>query len=348
MWPRRIRGGFAPLGISLTCALVLMTGAGCADDESGNAAAVPTTTSGQPVTEGSSGQQAPGQPSGQQTPGQQPPAGQRYPGQSSGQQPPGQQYPGQQSPGQQHTEPPPKKEVNVIAWILDLGVGAPPSAAESYFREYEQLRRRDCAGVQTFDEGLVSAARMACNAAFNNKPEFWQPAKEARNEVGDPASLNCFDTAVFKVLDQLVRAHEEHPDWEFQAESGDMNETPPCPQITALTPNFGDAQTTVTIEGVHLDRVLYVMVRSPEDENGEYTTLATYYTDPDPDPAYRELELKKISDKKLEIAMPDSDGFPRACVMLFAEPSNWEMDGAIFTYGPSSDPGNVVCLEPPS
>ncbi|MGQ0775018.1 MAG: hypothetical protein ACT4NY_11475 [Pseudonocardiales bacterium] len=211
---------------------------------------------------------------------------------------------------------------------------SPDGPATAYFQAYEDLRDGNCSSalekanplVTDRDQGhLVAAAAKACLAAFNNEDKYWPEAKAARDAVTN--LKHCLDAAVFALLDRFVSAYEEHPDWEFQKTgSGGAEGTPPCPSITQLTPNHGDAGQ-VTINGVNLQRVTKVIVRGPNGDGDELVRREG-----------EELVRREGDDTALQILMPDPQGFTQVCVVIVAESEedwgDWVTDGAVFTYDP--------------
>jgi len=212
------------------------------------------------------------------------------------------------------------RKFNIITWILDLGVGAPPGPQTAYFAAYEELRSGNCsAALSKADQvqdgaALVVAAARACLAARESSDDKrWAEAKAARDAVTDPRSLHCLDAAVYRLLDRLVRAHEKNPGGEFQFKRTGGGGAPPCPVITRITPRRGQAGQVVTIEGVNLDRVSRVDVE-----------VESFVADFPPE----------LAEGRLRVSMPDPQGSATACLAIVTPlgGSNWRTDGEVFTY----------------
>jgi len=161
-------------------------------------------------------------------------------------------------------EPPP----NVIAWILDLAPGSPQGPPE--FRAYRNLMNvgndgcvalanglQPDGGIELEDEALLlyRAVADACLAAFyDGYSGLWDSA--AATFAGLPVPTSCMDVVAYRVLRDLLQAHQVNPNGTFQfTDDPAQMETPPCPVITQLDPDHGPPGTQVRISGFNLDHV---------------------------------------------------------------------------------------------
>jgi hypothetical protein len=206
----------------------------------------------------------------------------------------------------------------VIAWILDLGPGAPTGPPE--FESYRRLSDRTCGSVEErLDElseataRLYRAAANACLAALNNKQSLWGQAEAAFKTLSpDAERLNCMDRAVFELLKRLVLAHQANPAGAFAAATDPKQaQPPPCPTITRLDPSRGPPGTTVTIQGTNLERVEQVVV---EYDNGNVDDLLTFTR----------------KDGGLVVTVAGSADAGTACIVLRTQPNGWTAAGAPF------------------
>jgi hypothetical protein len=221
------------------------------------------------------------------------------------------------APSPTQSTPAPRPRPNLIEWILNLGVGSPPGPATDYFAAYEELRKQNCRSAlakadQPGDEAftVVSAAAKACVAATEGGEKLWSDAKAVRDAI-DPASLHCLDVAAFRALDQLVNAHDQYPERRFRLVAGGEKAKPPCPRITGITPEIGNAGDVVTIRGRHLRQVRRIDVVL----DGVRTSL-----DPVGD------------NSALRVPMPAAEPGSTASIVIVADPGGWEMDSADFRY----------------
>lgn len=339
MWLLRFRSVSTPLLVSLVCALALTTTAGCASKAPSNAPSAPTGPAGPQPAE-------PSLSTGPQPTGPQPTDPQPTEPQPTGLRPTGRQPTGPE-PTARHTATAtvPSKGINVIAWILDLGVAAPPGAEQSLYAAHQLLARAgrgSCDdvlkddGVRSLAEDgrLVAAAAQACLAAFGGSDELWQQAKDARdvvNKAGGVNSLNCLDASAFVLLDQLVSKYEANPGGKFESRPGGAQEASSCPRIKSLNPSNGNPDQDVTIEVANPGQVVAVKVRTGLGEPLGYYPWTANGT---------KLEFKIPAD-------PQGNN-KKVCVTLLARPGewDWEVMGKEFTYTDSASevPDGFSCL----
>lgn len=233
--------------------------------------------------------------------------------------------------------PTPEPALNLIAWILGLGVDAPQGPPE--FTAYNLLRGRDgqgqpiglAKGCQRLLAGLEPSGSLpladpatrlyrgaahACLGALGAGQAHWDAAAGALAALSPP--LSCMDIAAYELLTRLVNSHEANPTgtFVFQTEKS-QGRRPPCPRTTAITPNVGPRSgTQVLITGSNLDRVLSVVIYF-EDENGQFG----------PDDVGYEPGSESIS-----LTVEDTTGIAIwACVVVQGAPG-WNGDGERFTF----------------
>lgn len=214
-------------------------------------------------------------------------------------------------------------EVNVIAWILGLGPGAPTGPPE--YQAYQLLLDRDCGGLEAAlaDAGsdistlapevrsLYGAAADACLAAFAGATDRWTAAQAVLGDLQRPVS--CIDAAAYDLLAQLVAEHDRNPAGRFEA-AGSGGIAPPCPIITALEPDRGPLGTVVRIAGANLDRVERVLI---EYDNGDLD----------------DLQQPALENGTLAVTIDARDDARFGCIYLEAA-TGWNADGRVFTILP--------------
>jgi hypothetical protein len=218
---------------------------------------------------------------------------------------------------------------NVIAWILDLGPGAPQGPPE--FQAYSLLLNRQCAelaqglepdgsivGLEDAAVRLYAAAADACLAALYGQTERWDAALAAFQALDRPVS--CVDVAAFALLGRLLEAHAQNPSAGFQANSAPSSEgTPPCPAITAIDPTHGPSGTQVQVTGTNLDHVNEVVVFIEDDQGSQFR-------DPEPDP----IEHVPGTDLLIVTVEDETNVGLFACIVLRGA-TDWNGAGARFT-----------------
>jgi hypothetical protein len=229
-----------------------------------------------------------------------------------------------------------KKKRNVISWILSLGPGAPIGPPE--FTAYRELQQLRCANVfeRVGELGqparrLYKGAAKACLAALDGRTRMWRGADAAYDAVAPrSAELTCMDQAALGLLRRLVVLHRTFPNRQFRLAPSTRSKAPPCPDITALTPDHGTTGTSVLLTGSNLiGTVSSVLV---VDGNGASTEVDG---------------LTATLDGALQFSMPALDPPPESpvvCVVVRAEPA-WSADGSLFTY---DDVPNTSAAAPPA
>lgn len=215
-------------------------------------------------------------------------------------------------------------QVNVVAWILSLGPGAPTGPPE--YQAYQLLLDRDCGGLDAAlaDPGsdistlapeirsLYGAAADACLAAFAGATDRWSAAQAALGGLQRPVS--CIDAAAYDLLAQLVAEHERNPAGQFEA-AGSGGIAPPCPMITALEPDRGPLGIVVRITGANLDRVERVLI---EYDTGDLD----------------DLQQPVLENGSLSVVIDARDEARFGCIYLEAA-TGWYADGRVFTILPA-------------
>ena len=215
-------------------------------------------------------------------------------------------------------------EVNVIAWILSLGPGAPTGPPE--YQAYQLLLDRDCVGLEAAladpdsdistlapeVRSLYGAAADACLAAFAGATDRWTAAQAALGGLQRPVS--CIDAAAYDLLAQLVAEHDRNPAGQFEA-AGSGGIAPPCPMITALEPDRGPLGTVVRVAGANLDRVERVLI---EYDNGDLD----------------DLQQPVLENGSLSVTIDARDDARFGCIYLEAA-TGWNADGRLFTILPA-------------
>lgn len=178
------------------------------------------------------------------------------------------------------------KPRNIIAWIVSLGPGTPPGPNTSdQVNIYRDLQNQNCrsSALNTFNGTedeldnpknaalvLYVGAIAACMAALHGGHD-WAVAERAL-EIAPPDE-HCLDGSVRALLRRLVEAHRKDPTARLVASgSAGAAPAPPCPRITALTPDHGPVNTPITITGRHLDQVqsITIVVEGKKLKNGEW------------------------------------------------------------------------------
>jgi hypothetical protein len=218
---------------------------------------------------------------------------------------------------------------NVIAWILDLGPGAPQGPPE--FQAYSLLLDRQCqelaqalqpdGSIVGLDEAAVrlyAAAADACLAALYDQPERWDAAQAAFQALERPVS--CVDVAAFALLARLLEAHAQHPSAAFQANTAPSLEgAPPCPAITGIDPTHGPSGTQVHVTGTNLDQMIEVVVFIEDDQGRQFR-------DPESDP----FERVPGTDLVIVTVEDETNVGLFACIVLRGA-TDWNGAGARFT-----------------
>lgn len=214
-------------------------------------------------------------------------------------------------------------DVNVVAWILSLGPGAPTGPPE--YQAYQLLLDRDCGGLQQAlvdpdsdistlapeVRSLYSAAADACLAAFGGATDRWSTAEQALQGLQRPVS--CIDAATYDLVAQLVDQHNRNPGGQFQ-EAGSGGIAPPCPTISALEPDRGPVGTVVRVSGANLDRVERILI---EYDNGDLD----------------DLQPPALDNGSLVVTINARDEARFGCIYLEAA-TGWNADGRVFTILP--------------
>jgi hypothetical protein len=221
---------------------------------------------------------------------------------------------------------------NFIAWILNLAPGSPTGPPE--FRAYRALMEVASGGCVRLADGLApdggielegtaralyAGAADACLAAFHGRADLWGAAIATYAALPSPTS--CMDVAAHRLYGELIRWHAENPNGQFVAlvNPGQAQE-PPCPTVTALTPDRGPRGTTVLVTGINLASTF---------------ELWLFYEDDDGDEFARQVENYVIVGEALEFTMQDDTNIAvYACVVPQGAPG-WNGTGMRFTIEPS-------------
>ena len=170
---------------------------------------------------------------------------------------------------------------NVIAWILDLAPGSPAGPPE--FVAYRALMDVGGGGCVRLAEGLQPDGEInlenstalelyggvadACLAAFHGRADLWERAAATYSAL--PVPTSCMDAAAHRLYGELLRKHAENPGGQFVPQTDPSQaQGPPCPTLTALTPDRGPRGTIVRASGINLDRIYELWVFY-EDDDGD-------------------------------------------------------------------------------
>lgn len=207
----------------------------------------------------------------------------------------------------------------MLAWIADLGAGAPPGP-EDEGASYLALSELRCGEALNLagTRSAVRAAATACLAAQTGSAQLWDSAMTQRAALPD-GTEGCLDAGVLGALDRLLAAYAANPDVQIVLRTDAVEGRPPCPTDIAIAPTSGPAGTSVTITGAHLEYVTTVNV----DLGGGDV----------------QQDFVDLGQQRLTVTMPAPDGAATAEVVVGVRPNEWQLGRATFTYVPDAGDG---------
>jgi hypothetical protein len=238
---------------------------------------------------------------------------------------------------------------NVIAWILDLAPGSPAGPPE--FRAYRALMDVAGGGCVRLAEGLQPDGDLtlenptslqlyggvadACLAAFHGRADLWEQA--AATYAALPAPTSCMDVAAYRLYGELLRKHAENPGGQFLAQTDPSQaQGPPCPTLTALTPDRGPSGTIVRASGINLDHIYELWLFYESDDGGVAERRAeTCDATQDGDSCY------VVDGDGLLITMNDNTGIAVYACVVPQGAIGWNGSGLRFTFEPLPDPSGA-------
>ncbi|TRW44308.1 IPT/TIG domain-containing protein [Georgenia yuyongxinii] len=209
---------------------------------------------------------------------------------------------------------------NVLAWIADLGAGAPPGP-EDEGASYLALSELRCGEALSLagTRSAVKAAATACLAAQTGSAQLWESAVAQRAALPD-GSEGCLDVGVLGALDRLLGAYAGSPGSQIVLRPDAAEGRPPCPTDITISPTSGPAGTPVTITGDHLEYVTTVIV----DLGGGNV----------------QQDFVELGQRQVTVTMPAPSGAATAEVLVGVDPNEWQLGRATFTFEPGTDPGD--------
>jgi hypothetical protein len=248
---------------------------------------------------------------------------------------------------------------NIIAWILDLGPGAPAGPPE--FVAYRGLLgglsqdaaptlvegcqdlaaslQEDALQLSSEATQLYSAVAAACLGALSADDSAWAVAEQASQQLTPPRS--CMDLNAYDLLLRLVAARRANPGGQFvPATDPGSAAAPACPMIAAIEPPVGPRGTLVRLVGTNLHRTIQVLVDF-EDGDGEHGDEFYELEIPADDPRLT------ITEQTITFSIDDTTGAAvGACIVAQGAPT-WNGTGIAFTF--TGDPAESPApTEPPS
>ena len=237
---------------------------------------------------------------------------------------------------------------NVIAWILDLAPGSPAGPPE--FVAYRALMDVGGGGCVRLAEGLQPngdinlenpASRQlyggvadACLAAFHGRADLWEQA--AATYATLPVLTSCMDVAAHRLYGELLSKHAENPGGQFVAQTDPSQaQGPPCPTLTALTPDRGPRGTIVRASGINLDLTYELWVFYEDDQGDVFERRSEPCTNQD-------FEVCYVADEDglLLTMLDDTNIAVYACVVAQGA-IGWNGSGLRFTFEPLTDPSGA-------